>query len=145
MSLGKMTDHAHFTRLAKLERLAHTMDMAFRVPGTKFRIGWDAIMGIVPVVGDALAVAPSAFILLESHRMGLPRRRLVQQGINCGIDFAIGSIPLIGVLFDASYKANRKNVAILREHIEGQMQTAPAVGEGRLSSHHPTLGDPGGS
>lgn len=140
-----MTQHPHFTRLARLERLANTLDTAFRVPGTGFRVGWDAIMGVVPVVGDALAVAPAGFILLESHRMGLPRRKLIQQGINCGIDFAIGSIPVIGVLFDASYKANRKNVAILRQHIEDQTRTAPAAGEGRVSSHPSTIGDPSGS
>ncbi|SEM76622.1 DUF4112 domain-containing protein [Palleronia pelagia] len=135
-----------FDRLARLERLAARMDTAFGIPGTRYRIGWDTLLGLVPGVGDALALTPAAYIVLESHRMGLPRHKLVRQGVNCAVDFAVGSVPILGDLFDAGFKANRRNVAILREDLERRAATAtptqkaPAKGEGHLSSHHPGLG-----
>ncbi|RVT84076.1 DUF4112 domain-containing protein [Rhodobacteraceae bacterium CCMM004] len=103
-------------RIARLERLAHRMDMAFRVPGVGVRVGWDSILGLVPGVGDALALAPGAYIVLESHRMGAPGHVLAKQGVNLVIDFAIGSVPLVGDLIDVGFKANRRNVAILKDH-----------------------------
>lgn len=126
------------------------MDTAFRLPGTRFRLGWDTILGLIPGIGDIAAFAPSAYIVLESHKMGLPRHKVIRQCVNCGLDFAVGSVPLIGDIFDATFKANRKNVAILRDHFENDTppmkdvtEQAPAAGEGHLSSHHPQVGDPG--
>ncbi|MBJ3761723.1 DUF4112 domain-containing protein [Maribius pontilimi] len=143
-----MTEHPHAPRIARLDRLSRTLDTAFGIPGTRFRIGWDSLIGLVPGIGDALAFAPAAYIVLESHRMGLPRAKLVRQGVNCVLDLAVGSVPLIGDLFDMGFKANRRNVAILRDHFEQEMarnEKTPATGEGHLSSHHPQVGDPGGS
>ncbi|KKL21812.1 hypothetical protein LCGC14_2441710 [marine sediment metagenome] len=94
------------------------MDSALRVPGTSIRLGWDSILGLVPGIGDALALAPGAWIVMESHKMGAPRSVLLKQGVNVALDTAIGTIPIIGDLFDIGFKSNRRNVALLRRHLE---------------------------
>ena len=104
-------------RLVRLERLAHSMDSRFRVPGTQIRFGWDSILGLVPGVGDVAAMAPSGYILLEAHRMGAPGGLKARMAANIGIDWVVGSIPLIGDLLDVGLKANRRNVALLRDHV----------------------------
>ncbi len=135
-----MNQHPHLKRLERLERLSVRLDSAFRIPMTSIRVGWDPIVSVVPVIGDALALAPGAYIINESRAAGLPRHKLIRQAINCGIDFAIGSIPVLGTIFDVGFRSNRRNVAILREHLEDQMRKTPAEGEGHLSSHHPETG-----
>ena len=104
--------------IAHLDRLAHRMDSLFRVPGTQIRVGLDSILGLVPGVGDALALAPAGYILWKAHQHGAPRRTLARMAANTGIDTLIGSIPLIGDLFYVGFKANRRNVALLKEHLE---------------------------
>ena len=137
-----MTQHSHFQRLERLERMAERMDSAFRVPGTRIRLGYDTILGLIPGIGDAAALTPAAWIVLESKRMGAPPDLLLRQGVNVGIDALVGTIPLLGDLFDVGFKANRRNVALLRRHLEAQLETAPAGDEGRMSSHHPTVAGP---
>jgi hypothetical protein len=133
--------HPHAADLARLRRLAQRMDMAFRLPVIGYRVGWDSILGLVPGVGDALTVLPAAFILREAKRMGVPRGTLVKMMANVGIDFAVGSVPLVGDLFDAGWKANVRNVDLLERHLENQFLKARGdrAVEGELSSHHPTL------
>ena len=121
-----VADHA--ARLARLEKLANRMDAAFRIPGTRFRIGLDSILGLVPGIGDALAVAPAGYIIHQAHRMGASRGTLARMIVNSGIDFAIGSVPLVGDIFDIGNKANRRNVALLRAHLakrDGAATTVP--------------------
>ena len=96
------------------------MDTAFRIPIIGRRIGWDGLLGLVPGIGDALSVGPAAYIVLESHRMGLPPDKLVRQVANVGVDSLIGTIPLVGDIFDIGFKSNRRNVAILRKHVEAR-------------------------
>ncbi|EKE45827.1 hypothetical protein OCGS_0053 [Oceaniovalibus guishaninsula JLT2003] len=132
-------------RLARLEKVANRMDYAFRVPVVGIRVGWDGIIGLIPVIGDAAALAPGAWIVLESHRMGAPRHILVRQGVNVALDTIIGTIPFVGDLFDVGFKSNRRNVRLLRDHFARHARSADAAastpeGEGRLSSHHPSLG-----
>ncbi len=105
-------------RLAKLERVANLMDSALRIPGTRIRVGLDSIVGLVPGVGDTLALAPGAWIIGSAWNMGAPNHVLGRMALNSGIDWAIGTIPLIGDLFDVGFKANIRNVALLREHVE---------------------------
>ncbi|QFU09125.1 hypothetical protein PARPLA_01740 [Rhodobacteraceae bacterium THAF1] len=139
-----MNTHPKLARLEKLDRLSRRMDTAFRIPIIGKRVGWDGILSILPVVGDTVAFAPAAYIVLESHRMGLPRHKVIRQGINVGIDYLVGSIPIIGTLFDIGFKANRANVAILRDHVERETQAElkdVTPGGGALSSHHPSIGD----
>lgn len=106
----------HAARIARLERLAHQLDSRFRLPGTKIRFGWDSILGLVPGVGDVVTLAPAAWIWLEAHRMGAPTGLKTRMAINSGVDWIVGSIPVVGDLFDVGIKANRRNVALLRAH-----------------------------
>ncbi len=109
--------HPHAADLARLRKLAQRMDSAFRVPVFGIRLGWDSMLGFVPVVGDALTLAPSVFILRESIRMGVSKTVMAQMGINVGIDLAIGAIPLVGDIFDIGWRSNTRNVDLLHSHL----------------------------
>ena len=106
------------TRVARVERLARVMDRAVRLPGTRIRLGLDSIVGLVPGIGDTLTLAPSLYILSESYDLGVPRRTLVKMARNIGIDWVIGLVPLVGDIFDVGWKANMRNVALLRAHVD---------------------------
>lgn len=83
---------------------------------TQIRFGWDAILGLLPGVGDVAALAPAGYILLEAHEMGAPTSVKGRMAMNIGLDFLVGLIPLIGDIFDVGLRANRRNVALLRAH-----------------------------
>ena len=110
-------NHPHSADLARLRKLAVAMDSAYRIPGTSIRLGWDAILGFVPVVGDVLTLAPSIFILSESHRMGAPAHLLARMGVNTGIDLVLGAIPLVGDIFDIGWQSKTRNVNLLHSHL----------------------------
>ncbi|SEN27155.1 protein of unknown function [Loktanella fryxellensis] len=105
-------------RLARLEGLAHRMDTLFRIPVIGLRVGYDAIVGLVPVVGDLLTLVPSLFIINEARRMGAPSHLVGRMMANTLTEGLIGMVPVLGDLFDAKFKANRRNVAMLRSHLE---------------------------
>jgi hypothetical protein len=106
-----------WARIRRLERLATLLDDRFRIPGTRFRFGWDGIIGLVPGIGDAAGAACAAYIIAEAARLGVPRRVILRMLANMGVDAVLGLIPLVGDLFDAGYKANRRNVALLLRHL----------------------------
>lgn len=126
-------NHSEAENLARLRKLAVAMDSAFKIPGTSVRLGWDAILGFVPVVGDVLTLAPSAFIIRESHRMGAPAHLLARMGANTAIDVVLGSIPLVGDLFDIGWQSKTRNVNLLHSHIARQTKKA-APKDGLLSN-----------
>jgi C4-dicarboxylate transporter len=103
-------------RLDRLDRLSRLLDIAFTVPGTNIRFGAEAIMRLVPGIGDAVASALSCLILYEAHRLGVPRRVMIRMAGNVAIEAAAGAVPIIGDLFDVAFRANRRNVRILREY-----------------------------
>lgn len=102
--------------LDRLDRLAHRMDTLFTIPGTSIRVGLDTILGLVPGIGDTATAIPAGYIVYRAHRMGMPRIKLARMGVNAGIDWLVGSIPLVGDLFDLGFKANRRNVRMIRAH-----------------------------
>lgn len=102
--------------LARLRKLAHRMDSAFKLPVIG-RFGWDPIVGLVPVVGDVVTLIPSAYIVRESRRMGAPPGLLLRMAVNAGIDVAIGSIPLVGDIFDIGWRSKTRNVNLLHRHL----------------------------
>jgi hypothetical protein len=108
----------HEQEVARLEQLAHWLDSVFRIPGTNVRFGFDAILGLIPGLGDGVTALPSIYVVMAAHRMGVPKLTLARMGMNVGIDVILGAIPLLGDLFDIGFKANRKNVALLKRHIE---------------------------
>lgn len=104
--------------LARIEKLARLLDARYGVPGTRFRFGLDSLVGLIPGIGDTLTLLPSAWMVWRAHQHGLPKSKLARMGINTGLDYAIGLVPVIGDLVDFGFKANLRNAAILREHLE---------------------------
>ncbi len=104
-------------RLARLERMANTLDTKFRLPLVGIPVGWDSILGLVPGIGDLVTVGPGAWTIIEGHRLGARKRALARMTLNTGIDAVLGGIPLIGDAFDVFFKSHRRNVALLRRDL----------------------------
>lgn len=113
-----------------LQRLSWLMDDLIRVPGLGWRFGLDAIVGLIPGFGDTATSLVSFYILVAAVRYRVPKVTLLRMGMNIGIDYVVGSFPLVGDLFDAWWKSNQRNVALL-----GQRATVSAseAREGKLS------------
>ncbi len=106
-------------RLRRLRRIAWLVDGAFRIPGLRFRFGLNSLIGLVPGGGDAVLGVVSLYIVYEAHRLGLPRAKLMQMLGNVALEVGVGSIPILGDLFDMTLKANLRNIAILERHLGG--------------------------
>jgi hypothetical protein len=99
----------------RLERLSWLMDDLIRVPGLGWRLGLDAIVGLIPGFGDTATSLVSFYILVAAVRYRVPKITLLRMGMNIGIDYLVGSLPLVGDLFDAWWKSNQMNVELLRK------------------------------
>ena len=107
-------------RLERLEWLANLLDTALVIPGTSVRFGADAILGLAPGFGDAVTSAISCWIVYEAHRLGAPRHLIARMLGNVALDGVIGAVPVAGDFFDVLWRANRRNVRLLRDHLEGE-------------------------
>jgi hypothetical protein len=96
--------------------LARILDTAVGVPGTKIRVGLDAILGLIPGAGDAVSAALSGYIILAAARAGASKPVLLRMVGNVVLDTLIGSVPVVGDLFDVAFRANARNVALLERH-----------------------------
>lgn len=96
--------------------LARVLDTAVGVPGTKLRVGLDALLGLFPVAGDVVGAVLSGYIVLTAWRRGASAAVIGRMLANIGVDTALGSIPVIGDLFDVGFKSNVRNVKLLEEH-----------------------------
>jgi hypothetical protein len=105
-------------RLRRLEALAHLLDTRFGVPGTRWRFGLDSVIGLVPAVGDVATAAIALWVLWQGHRLGASKAVLARMAGNVAMDTVVGSVPLVGDIFDAAFKSNRRNVALLRRHLD---------------------------
>mgnify|MGYP006269428995 CR=1 FL=1 len=94
----------------RLAKLAWLLDAQFEVPKLGVRVGLDGLLGLVPAVGDAISVGLSLLILIEAARMGTRKRKLATMAARLLLDFAVGSVPVAGDVFDVFYKANLKNL-----------------------------------
>ncbi|MDO1445674.1 DUF4112 domain-containing protein [Rhodocytophaga aerolata] len=104
-----------------IERVINVMDNRFRIPGTNIRFGLDPIIGLFPIVGEAVTFSISSILILSMVKYGVSRKVIIKMIGNVMIDAAVGSIPLIGDLFDVAYKANYRNYKLLKEHqLEGK-------------------------
>jgi hypothetical protein len=103
--------------VARLEALARLLDGAFAIPGTNQRIGLDAIIGLVPVLGSAATAVVSAYIIMEARRLGLPGSKVARMIGNVAFDSVIGAIPIAGNVFDVFFRSNQRNVRILLDHL----------------------------
>ena len=103
--------------IRRMQIVANLLDSAFVIPGTRQRIGIDAILGLIPAVGDILTTLLSTYIIFEARNLGISRFALMRMLGNLGIHAAVGSLPLIGDAFDAFFRVNQRNMAIVRAHL----------------------------
>ena len=111
-------DAKQVTTIRRLRWLTHLLDTAFTIPGTRWRIGLDAIIGLVPGAGDVVTSAFALYIVVEAHRLGVRGGTMARMLGNVAIDFLIGSIPLIGDIFDTAWKCNVRNLQLLEREME---------------------------
>ena len=103
-----------------LDDLAMYLDGLFRIPGTNWRFGLDALIGLVPNVGDTLTSFASFYILLAGVRYGVPKITLLRMAMNIAVDYLLGSVPVIGDAFDFIWKANQMNMDLIRTRASGK-------------------------
>jgi hypothetical protein len=102
----------------RLNFLAWLLDSSIPLPGTRFTVGLDAVIGLVPLLGDLIGVALSSFIVAEASRLGAPRTLLMRMAFNVAVDGVVGIVPFLGDAFDAGWKANQKNVRLLNAWLD---------------------------
>lgn len=107
---------SHHQELAWIDTAAGILDNRFRIPGTNIRFGIDFLIGIIPYVGDVVSFAISGLLVIVMARRGASGMALVKMVGNVWIDGAIGAIPLLGDLFDLRYRANLRNLRLMKEH-----------------------------
>src|SRR5436190_8634259 len=111
-----------------LDDLAFYLDGLFRVPGTGWRFGLDALIGLIPNVGDTLTSFASFYILVAGVRYGVPKITLLRMAFNIGLDYLVGSIPFLGDAFDFFWKSNQQNMDLIRTRASGH-------GKGKTSDY----------
>jgi hypothetical protein len=101
--------------LAAVRLVAKAMDTAFVIPGTRFRFGLDALIGLIPGIGDVVGAGVGMYIVYAAARLGVSRAVLARMLLNVGADAAVGAVPLAGDVLDAAWRANTRNVALLEQ------------------------------
>jgi hypothetical protein len=108
-----------------LERIGFLLDRAIKIPGTDIRVGLDPILGFFfPVVGDWVGGLVGVYVILASIRHGLPKSVITKMVFNVGVDFALGSLPVVGDAFDFAWKSNTKNLRLLNRYASGKHGSA---------------------
>lgn len=102
----------------RIEAMEAVLEGLFVIPGTKYRVGLDSLVGLVPVVGDLATAAMGAWIVWEARNLGMSKWQITRMAANVGVDTVIGAIPFAGDLFDFLYKSNTKNLRIIRKHLD---------------------------
>jgi hypothetical protein len=116
-------------RVTAMEKL---LERSFVIPGVNMPIGLDALVGLVPVLGEIVTTAMGAYVIWEARNLGLPKWKLARMGLNVLFDTAIGAIPLVGDAADVLFRSNTKNLKIILKHIDKHHPEARVI-EGRIS------------
>jgi hypothetical protein len=103
--------------LKRLRQLSRLLDTVITVPGTPIAIGLDPILGFIPVGGDVLGLMLSSYIVLEAARLGIPKKILTRMIVNIIIDTLVGSIPVLGDIFDFAWTANEYNLKLIEQYL----------------------------
>lgn len=102
----------------RMEAMEKLLERSVTVPGTSIGVGLDAVLGVIPVVGDAIAAALGAYLLWEAKNLGLPRWKLWRMAGNIAFDAAVGAVPVAGDLFDFAFRSNSRNMKIVKRHLD---------------------------
>jgi hypothetical protein len=105
------------SRARRVRVLARLLDNAITIPGTPWKIGFDPIIGLIPGIGDLIGAVLSGYIVLEAVRAEVPTLTLLRMLVNVGVDTLLGAVPAVGDVFDAAWKSNTMNVALLERHL----------------------------
>ena len=108
----------------RLRSLAWLLDSSIPIPGTRFTVGIEALIGLFPFIGDMVGVALSSFILKEASRLGAPKSVLLRMSFNVALEGIVGIVPFAGDVFDAAFKANQRNVRLLESWLDNPGRTA---------------------
>ncbi|WP_326521056.1 DUF4112 domain-containing protein [Leptothoe kymatousa] len=103
--------------LQRLQGISHLLDNAIAIPGLGYRVGLDPLIGLLPGGGDLMTGLISIYIVFEAARLGVPAATLGRMGWNILVELVLGTLPMVGDLFDVVWKANARNVALLEHHI----------------------------
>ena len=103
---------------ARVEAMETLLERSFKIPGTNMPIGLDAIVGLVPVLGDLITTAMGAYIVWEAKNLGMPKWKLLRMAGNVGFDSLLGAVPVVGDAFDFFYRSNTKNLKIVKKHLD---------------------------
>lgn len=116
--------------VARIEAVSRLMDDLFEIPGTNVRVGLDSIIGLVPVVGDIVGKLISSYLIWEARQLGVSRFTVARMVANSTVDAVVGIIPFAGDAFDMAFRANLKNLALLKGHLEkhGHVRRSGAAG-----------------
>ena len=112
----------------RVRALARLLDTAVRVPGTDISLGLDAVLGLVPGLGDVAGAALSGYIVLAAARLGAPKAVVGRMLLNIAADTLIGGVPVLGDLFDVAWKSNARNAALLEQYVADPRSTRRASG-----------------
>lgn len=113
----------HKDRLARLEKLARSMDTKWKLPVLNIGVGWDTVIGLIPGIGDTATACISAYIVREAHILGVPLLTKIHMVWNIIVDWFVGLIPFLGDILDIGWKANRKNVDLIQKHVAKKINT----------------------
>lgn len=102
----------------RIEALEQLLEGLFEIPLIRKRIGLDALVGLLPVAGDAVTGLMGLYLVWEARNLGLPRWKLVRMAANVGIDTLVGAVPVLGDLFDLAFSSNTRNLRIIRRHLD---------------------------
>lgn len=102
----------------RIETMEGLLERAFHLPGTKYRIGLDSVVGLVPVVGDVVTAAMGAWLIWEAKNLGMSRLHLARMAGNVAVDTALGAIPVVGDAFDLVFRSNTRNLRIVRRWLD---------------------------
>ena len=116
--MNTLNTAAQLRNLNRIRRISRLMDTAFKIPVLGLKVGWDPILGLIPGLGDLIATAISAYVIVLATRFRLPRGILAQMVFNIGLEAVVGTVPLVGDLFDAFYKSNVRNLKLLETHLQ---------------------------
>jgi len=122
--MGFPTGNDPHAILRRIEAMEHLLERRFVIPGIKQPVGFDALAGLIPVVGDLIAAALGGYIIWEASNLGLPKWKLWRMAGNLAVDTAIGAIPVVGDAFDLFFASNTRNLKIVKRH---------------LARHHPLI------
>ena len=107
-------------RIARIDALATLLDTAFILPGTNIRFGLDALIGLVPDIGDIITTAMSLYIVHEARQLGAPGHLVLRMISNVTLDGIVGAVPLVGDAFDVVWRSNRRNMRLLQQWLDRQ-------------------------